>query len=321
MADGEHLTGNVITDTLDNGHAVYCDNGCTYWTASGNALTGNVSNDWGSTHTDYRPGFSGHDPLLVSGNYWWQGAADNSGSGDNAVVTGNHVIATLAQAPAAIVRGAGLEPPYRHILSERFGLSLPDAPNQVAAFAADGTAYVGWNPTFVDNGLPVVSYTVTASPGGASTTISAHDLARIGYATISSLTDATPYTFTVTARNPLGSSAPSLPSAPVTPAPVTTAVPEAPTAVSAQPGDGAVSIHFTPPATTGATPIIGYTITAPGIAPVHVTGHDYLWATSGNALYAVVGGLTNGATYTFQITADNAIGPSAPASITATPSP
>ena len=34
LADGEHLTGNVITGILDNGHALYCDNGCTFWTAS-----------------------------------------------------------------------------------------------------------------------------------------------------------------------------------------------------------------------------------------------------------------------------------------------
>ncbi len=319
MDDGERLTGNVITNTLDNGHAMYCDNGCTYWTASGDVLTGNVSNDWGATHTDYRAGFSGHDPLLVSGNYWWQGAADNAGSGDNAVVTGNHVIASVAQAPSDIVRNAGLEPGYRWILVERFGFSVPNAPGQVAAFAADGTAYVGWNPTFVDNGLPVVSYMVTASPGGASATMSAQDLARIGYVTVSGLTDGTPYTFTVTARNVFGSSVPSLPSAAVTPAPVTTVVPGSPTSVSAQPGDGTASIHFTPPATTGATPIIGYTITAPGLAPVHVTGHDYLWAGSGNALYTVVGGLTNGTAYTFQITADNAVGSSAPASVTVTP--
>ena len=319
METGEQLTGNVITDTLDNGHALYCDNGCTFWTASGNVLTGNVSNDWGSRHTDYRPGASGPDPLVVSGNYWWQGDRDSVDG--NAVVSGNHVIQRVSQAPASIVRTAGLEPSYRWILAERFGAGVPEAPGQVAAFAANGTAYVGWNPTFVDNGLPVTSYTVTASPGGASTTISPADLAEIGYATISGLTNGTPYTFTVTARNWIGDSASSLPSAAVAPAVTTTAVPGTPTSVSADPGDGTVSIHFTPPAGTGATPIIGYTIAAPGIAPVHVTGHDFLWAGSGNGLYSVVSGLTNGTAYTFQITADNAVGSSAPASVTATPGP
>ena len=51
---------------------------------------------------------------------------------------------------------------------------------------------------------------------------------------------------------------------------------------------------------------------------MHVTGHDFLWAGSGNGLYTVIGGLTNGTAYTFQITADNAIGSSAPATVTAT---
>lgn len=255
----------------------------------------------------------------MSGNYWWQGDRDSVDG--NAVVSGNHVIQRVSQAPASIVRTAGLEPSYRWILAERFGAGVPESPGQVAAFAANGTAYVGWNPTFVDNGLPVTSYTVTAAPGGANTTISPADLAKIGYATISGLTSGTPYTFTVTARNWIGNSAPSLPSAAVTPAVTTTAVPGTPTSVSADPDDGTVSIHFTPPASTGATPIIGYTITAPGIAPVHVTGHDFLWAGSGNGLYSVVSGLTNGTAYTFQITADNAVGSSAPASVTATPGP
>ena len=280
-------------------------------------LTGNVSNDWGARHTDYRPGASGPDPLLVSGNYWWQGDRDSVDG--NAVVSGNNVIADLSQAPASIVHDAGLEPAYRWILTEHFGASVPEAPGQVAAFGANGTAYVGWNPTFVDNGLPVTSYTVTASPGGASARITPADLAKIGYTIISGLTNGTAYTFTVTAHNRIGDSAPSLPSAAVTPLVTTTDVPGTPTSVSADPGDGTVSLHFTPPATTGATPIIGYTITAPGIAPVHVTGHDYVWATSGNGLYAVISGLMDGTAYTFQVTADNAVGSSAPASVTATP--
>lgn len=507
-ADGEHLTGNVITDTLDNGHALYCDNGCTFWTASGNVLTGNISNDWGARHTDYRPGATGDDPLAVSGNYWWQGDADSSSS--NTTVSGNHVIADVAAAPASIVQAAGLEPRYRGILAERFGFGVPDAPGQVTAFAANGTGYVGWNPTLVDNGLPVTSYTVTASPGGAHTTVPAAQLAQQGYATVTGLADGTGYTFTVTAHNAVGDSAASLPTGTITPATVattpvslawpnvpagqpdnvvaagqtitaagtgttlgvlltatfgpaggtgridytdgsgqqftlgapdwfaappagasplftsayrnrpgnvqqtrqinvfydgipldptktvadvvlpnlggptsgspglhvfamtvgntpvdlsaaydnvgitddtntaagnidgsgssmsaqalaaagvpagatvtsTTSLPGAPTAVSAHAGDGAVSIHFTPPGNEGATPVIGYTITAPGLPTVHVTGHDFLWAGSGNPVYTVVGGLTDGTTYTFQIAAVNAIGTGTPATVTATP--
>jgi hypothetical protein len=96
--------------------------------------------------------------------------------------------------------------------------------------------------------------------------------------------------------------------------------PGAPTSVSAKVGDGAVSLHFTPPSSPGITPILGYTISSPDLsAPVQVTGHDFLWAGSGNGLYTVVGGLTNGHTYTFKITADNVAGHGRPASVTATP--
>ena len=512
LADGEHITGNVITGILDNGHALYCDNGCTDWTVSSNVLSGNVDNDWGSRHTDYRPGATGDDPLLVSDNYWWQGDKDSSSK--NTTVSGNQVISSLSQAPASIVRAAGLEPRYRGILNERFGVSVPEPPTQVAAFGANSTAYVGWNPAFVDNGAPVSSYTVTASPGGEHATVSSADLARFGYAKVTGLTNGTAYTFTVTARNALGTSAPSLPSATVTPVVVATSpvqmtwpdaasgqpdnvtaggqavqapaaasgstlgflltathgpatgtgqivytdgttqpftltspdwystppsgsmpvftttyrnrpgnvqqthqvnvfydgvpvdstktvaqvvlpnvstpasasaalhifgmtvgttpfdlsgyydnvgvtddtdtavgdidgsgsslsaqaliaagitpgatvsspqtTPGAPTSLSTTPGDGTMSIHFTPPASTGTSPILGYTITAPGTAPVQVTGHDYVWATSSDGIYTVVGGLTNGTSYTFTITADNVSGPGAAATVTATPDP
>lgn len=511
LADGEHLTGNVITGTLDNGHAMYCDNGCTYWTASGNVLIGNISNDWGSRHTDYSPGASGDDPLAVSGNYWWQGDGDSNSS--NTVVSGNHVIASAADAPASITGAAGIEPHYRSILAEHFGMGVPDAPDQVAGFAADGAAYVGWNPTFVDHDEPVTAYTVTASPGGQSASISAADFASQGYARVGGLTNGTAYTFTVTATNDRGTSAPSLPTTPLTPVALATSAteltwpsvpagqpdnvtaggqtidaggssgatlgvlltgthgpatgsgtitytdgttqpftltapdwystppagsnvvftmtyrnrpgnvqqthqvtmyyagvdldaskkvasvtlpdisdpassgpalhvfamtigttpvdlsgaydntgitddsdtsagnidgsgsslsqealaavgvtpgstvsssaptPGTPTSVSAKSGDGAVSLHFTPPASPGITPITGYTITAPGLDPIQVTGHDFLWAGSGNGLYTVVGGLTNGVTYTFQITADNVAGPGRPATVSATPGP
>ena len=511
LADGEHITGNVITNTLDNGHALYCDNGCTYWTASDNVLIGNVSNDWGSRHTDYRPGHTGQDPLLVSDNYWWQG--DGNSSSNNTTVSNNHVIASVADAPSSIVDNAGLEPDYRSILASDFGMGVPDAPTQTTAFGANATAYVAWNPTFVDNGEPITSYAVTASPSGATASISAADFTRLGHVAVNGLTNGTTYTFTVTASNDRGMSAPSLPTASVTPTEVSTSAteltwpdvaagqpdnitaggqvisaggasgtslgflmtgthgpatgmgeiqytdgttqsfslnapdwfstppsgsnvaltmayrnrpnntqqthqvtmyaagialdpqksvasvalpdisapvssgpalhifamtvgttpidlsgafdnigitdddntnvgnidgsgsslsaealanvgvtpgstvesspptPGTPTSLSAKPGDGAASIHFTPPASPGITPLLGYVITAPGMPPIHVTGHDYLWAGSGNGLYAVVGGLTNGTKYTFQIAAENAVGVGKPATVSVTPGP
>jgi hypothetical protein len=317
LADGEHITGNVILDSLDLNHAIYTDNGSTFITATGNVLFGNET-DWASRHTDYTAGAAGDDPLDIAGNYWQQGDPDSSSS--NVTEHGNHIITSLAQAPRPILASAGLEPAYRRILAESFASPAgPDAPDQVAAFGAAGTGYVGWNPVLVDNGSAVRTYTVTASPGGASVTVPAASFARRGYAVVPGLADGTAYTFTVTASNAVGTSAPSLPSAPVTPSGSLGAVPGAPASFAAYADGGNVSLHWNPPASVGGTPIIGYTISAPGRAPVTVTGHTVNWATSSRNIYATLGGLPAGKPALFQITADNVAGPSAPAAVSVVP--
>ena len=85
------------------------------------------------------------------------------------------------------------------------------------------------------------------------------------------LQDGTAYTFTVQAVNRAGTSAPSLPSVPVTVAPAGS-VPSAPASVSVEPGDGAVSLHITAPSSAGGTPVTGYTISGPGLPTTEFTG-------------------------------------------------
>jgi Fibronectin type III domain/NPCBM-associated, NEW3 domain of alpha-galactosidase len=316
LADGEHLTGNVILRSLDHGHAIYTDNGATYVTASGNVLFGN-ENDWGSRHTDYRPGQSGSDPTVIENNYWQQGDADSSSN--NITVAGNHIIASLDEVPPEMLARAGLEPTYRHILAQRFSRpAAPDAPALVTAFGADGSAYVAWNPSFVDHGPPVTGYVVTASPGGQTATVSMADFQRLGYTIVPGLTNGVAYTFTVAAVSSFGTGPASLPSPAVTPTASLGAVPGAPASFRVRPGQNAVSLHWNPPAATGGTPIIGYTISVRGadgtvVSTTTFTGHTAVWANSSREIFTTIGGLRQLTPYTFEVSTVNAAGAGPPA--------
>ncbi len=89
-------------------------------------------------------------------------------------------------------------------------IAPPGAPVSVTATPGDGQATVSFFAPLSDGGSQIVSYTVTASPGGATVTGSAGPL------TLTGLTNGTMYTVAVTATNAAGTSAPSAPAA-VTP--------------------------------------------------------------------------------------------------------
>jgi Calx-beta domain/Fibronectin type III domain len=88
----------------------------------------------------------------------------------------------------------------------------PGAPTKVTAVAGDSSAMVSFVAPASDGGSDINSYTVTASPGGATASGIASPI------TISGLTNGTAYAFTVTATNAHGTGPASLPSSPVTPA-------------------------------------------------------------------------------------------------------
>jgi hypothetical protein len=303
LTDGEKVVGNVIHDQWGIGKAVYTDNGNTYETVRGNVLYGVAYFDVGTAHVDYRDALRNNDPTMITGNYWEQGDADGNNKG--VITQDNHMLANPASAPRDIVANAGVEPAYRWVLYRRAGgAGTPVGPERIATFAADGKLYATWSPTNVSNGAPVTAYVVTATDGTHtfSKVIDAATFQHVGYAVVDGLTNGTAYTVTVTARNRFGTSEPFLPAAPVTPAPLAGNPAPVPTGAKAIPTTNAATLKWTPPTTTGDTPVIGYQVTVSDGRTITVTGRDaILTQPTAKSMMRVIDGLTPGTAYTFTV--------------------
>src|SRR5207248_3525575 len=117
---------------------------------------------------------------------------------------------------------------------------------------------------------------------------------------VTGLVDGTTYTFQVTATTNVGTGQPGSSSA------VTIGAPGAPTGVTATTGNTQASVSWTAPS-SNSSGITSYTVTpfigSSGGTPTVVNGTP-------PPPNATVTGLTNGTTYTFQVTATNAQGTS-----------
>lgn len=187
--------------------------------------------------------------------------------------------------------------------------AAPGAPLNVVGVASNNAVTVSWSPA--QSNQPVTSYTVTTFIGGVavgSTPVVpvAGSLFPPTSVLISGLTNFTTYTFTVSATNASGTSPDSAPSAPVTPPGI--AVPNAPTGATAIPGDTQASVSFTVSPPPQGAPITSYLVTSnPGGIVVSIPP-----PATGNIGTALVGGLTNGVSYTFTVQAVDSAGASAP---------
>jgi hypothetical protein len=180
--------------------------------------------------------------------------------------------------------------------------TVPAAPTGVTATAGSGSAIVSWTAPN-NGGSTITTYTVTPFIGStAQTPVTVTGNPPATSTTVTGLTNGTSYTFTVTAANANGTGPASAPSNAVTPSAPT--VPGAPTGVSATPGNTSATVTWAAPSNGGST-ITTYTVT-PFIGSVAQTP----MTVSGNppATSAIVTGLTNGTSYTFTVTAANAIG-------------
>ncbi|WP_328994621.1 fibronectin type III domain-containing protein [Kribbella sp. NBC_01245] len=167
--------------------------------------------------------------------------------------------------------------------------TAPSTPTTVVGTPQNGAASVSWTAPTVDGDLPM-SYEVVASPGGQAAT------ATTTSAVVSGLTNDRQYTFTVRARNVVGSAV-SAPSDPVTP--TAPKAPGKPFISNVTPRDGAIRVAWDSPP-TGPGSVVSYRIvTTPGGASQTVPG---------TALDGTVAGLTNGTTYRATVFAVNAAG-------------
>lgn len=116
---------------------------------------------------------------------------------------------------------------------------VPGAPTDAAGTAGNGQVSVAFAAPAFDGGSSITGYTVTASPGGATASGPGSPLVVTG------LTNGTAYTFTVAARNAVGNSAASAPSAAAIPRLLTVSTP-----VSGMAGTGSATLSGGGPSCT-----------------------------------------------------------------------
>jgi len=136
--------------------------------------------------------------------------------------------------------------------------TVPDVPRLVGASAGNAQALVFWELPTSDGGKSILDYRATSTPGGLTSTVNALET------TVTGLTNYTPYTFTVSARNLNGRSEESSASNSVTP--------QLPLPV----GSGTVTINYDSESS------YVYKITGYGTWSNSATKYDYEWQTSPN---------------------------------------
>jgi hypothetical protein len=167
----------------------------------------------------------------------------------------------------------------------------PAQPAAPHATAHPESAVVTWTPPDAGSS-PITSYTVTASPGGETCTLSSGPLD----CTVSGLLNSTAYVFTVRAGNAIGTGRTSLPSNTVTPV----GAPSKPGTPEAWADNGLATVTWTASEFSGGSPIDGYMVTS--------SPPSEGCTARVNNLSCIIEGLQDGVTYTFSVRGYNVIG-------------
>jgi hypothetical protein len=213
------------------------------------------------------------------------------------------------------INAVGLSVPSREgLATPTTAATAPTAPKTLAASPGAASVALTWVKPASTGGDAITGYNVYEAtlPGGESATpVNAKPLAATATSyTVTGLTNATGYYFTVRAINAVGAGVPSN-EASATPEASAT-FPAAPGGLKATAGTGKATLTWTAPVWNGGTAITGYNVykgTALGgesTTPVNTT------PLAPAARSYTVTGLTHGTRYYFTVKAINAIGPSAP---------
>ena len=179
--------------------------------------------------------------------------------------------------------------------------NVPSSPKDPQASRGARSATVSWSAPDSDGGSTITSYTVKSTPGNKTCTATAPSRS----CTVTGLYANAEYTFTVTATNGAGTSAPSTASSSVTTADVPTA-PRNVTLTAGQFGSakGQFTVSWNPPTSNGGSDIVSYSVlVTPGNYTCTVNAPTTSCVINGDG----VNGLSYATQYTASVVADNGL--------------